>query len=61
MIRNQWYAILESNEVPRNKPIGVTRMGEKLAASAERPAHGREADPGGCAGHRISTAAAGAD
>ncbi len=32
MIRNQWYAILESNEVPRNKPIGVTRMGEKLVA-----------------------------
>jgi phenylpropionate dioxygenase-like ring-hydroxylating dioxygenase large terminal subunit len=32
MIRNQWYAILESDEVPRNKPIGVTRMGEKLVA-----------------------------
>ena len=32
MIPNQWYAILESNEVPRGKPVGVTRMGEKLVA-----------------------------
>lgn len=30
MIRNQWYAILDSNEVKQGKPIGVTRMGEKL-------------------------------
>jgi phenylpropionate dioxygenase-like ring-hydroxylating dioxygenase large terminal subunit len=30
MIRNQWYAILESGEVRRGKPVGVTRMGEKL-------------------------------
>ena len=29
MIRNQWYVVLESNEV-RDKPIGVTRLGEKL-------------------------------
>jgi phenylpropionate dioxygenase-like ring-hydroxylating dioxygenase large terminal subunit len=29
MIRNQWYAVLESKEVGR-KPVGVTRMGEKL-------------------------------
>jgi phenylpropionate dioxygenase-like ring-hydroxylating dioxygenase large terminal subunit len=29
MIRNQWYVVLESKEV-RKKPIGVTRMGEKL-------------------------------
>ena len=29
MIANQWYAILESNEVRKGKPIGVTRMGEK--------------------------------
>ena len=29
MIRNQWYVVLESNEVG-NKPVGVTRMGEKL-------------------------------
>jgi phenylpropionate dioxygenase-like ring-hydroxylating dioxygenase large terminal subunit len=32
MIRNQWYAILESSEVPRGRPVGVTRMGEKLVA-----------------------------
>jgi phenylpropionate dioxygenase-like ring-hydroxylating dioxygenase large terminal subunit len=30
MIKNQWYVVLESNEVPTGKPIGVTRMGEKL-------------------------------
>src|SRR5512137_1126965 len=29
MIQNQWYAILESNEVKPGKPVGVTRMGEK--------------------------------
>src|SRR5512139_3821781 len=32
MIPNQWYAILESSEVKKGKPIGVTRMGEKLVA-----------------------------
>jgi len=30
MIRNQWYAVLLSHEVPVNKPIGVTRLNEKL-------------------------------
>lgn len=30
MIPNQWYAVLESKEVPRNKPVGVIRLGEKL-------------------------------
>jgi len=30
MIRNQWYIILESSEVKQGKPVGVTRMGEKL-------------------------------
>ncbi len=30
MIPNQWYAILESNDVPHGRPVGVTRMGEKL-------------------------------
>ena len=29
MIRNQWYVILESNEVG-NRPVGVTRLGEKM-------------------------------
>jgi phenylpropionate dioxygenase-like ring-hydroxylating dioxygenase large terminal subunit len=32
MIPNQWYAILESNEVKKSKLVGVTRMGEKLVA-----------------------------
>ena len=32
MIPNQWYAILESNEIKKNRIIGVTRMGEKLVA-----------------------------
>ncbi len=32
MIPNQWYAILELSEVKKGKPIGVTRMGEKLVA-----------------------------
>ena len=30
MIRNQWYAILESREMKRGKIIGVTRLGEKM-------------------------------
>jgi len=32
MIPNQWYAILESNEIKKGRPVGVTRMGEKLVA-----------------------------
>lgn len=30
MIWNQWYAVLESKEVKKNRVIGATRMGEKL-------------------------------
>jgi phenylpropionate dioxygenase-like ring-hydroxylating dioxygenase large terminal subunit len=30
MIPNQWYAVLESKEVPKKNPVGVTRLGEKL-------------------------------
>lgn len=30
MIRNQWYAVLDSKEVKPGKPLGVTRMGERL-------------------------------
>lgn len=30
MIKNQWYGILDSNEIKKNKLTGVTRMGEKL-------------------------------
>jgi phenylpropionate dioxygenase-like ring-hydroxylating dioxygenase large terminal subunit len=32
MIPNQWYVILNSNEVRENKIIGITRMGEKMIA-----------------------------
>ncbi len=31
MIRNQWYAVLASNQVPKKGIVGVIRMGEKLA------------------------------
>lgn len=31
MIKNQWYAVLESKEVKTGKAIGVTRLNEKLA------------------------------
>lgn len=30
MIRNQWYAVLESKEVKVGRPVGVTRMAERL-------------------------------
>jgi phenylpropionate dioxygenase-like ring-hydroxylating dioxygenase large terminal subunit len=29
MIPNQWYVLLESKQV-KDRPVGVTRMGEKL-------------------------------
>lgn len=30
MIRDQWYVILQTKELKKGKPVGVTRMGEKL-------------------------------
>lgn len=30
MIRDQWYVVLESRDVTTKRPLGVTRMGEKL-------------------------------
>jgi len=30
MIKNQWYAVLDSRQVKRNRMIGVTRLSEKL-------------------------------
>ena len=30
MIRNQWYVVLASRELKTGKPVGVTRMGEKM-------------------------------
>ncbi len=35
MIRNQWYVLLESNEV-KARPVGVTRMGEKMVFWRDR-------------------------
>ncbi|MGA7605392.1 MAG: Rieske (2Fe-2S) protein, partial [Anaerolineales bacterium] len=32
MIPNQWYISLESKEVKKGKPVGFTRMGEKIVA-----------------------------
>ena len=39
MIPNQWYAVLEANEVPPDRPVGVLRLGEKLVFW--RDSHGR--------------------
>jgi phenylpropionate dioxygenase-like ring-hydroxylating dioxygenase large terminal subunit len=36
MIPNQWYAVLESEEVKPGRPVGVTRMGEKLVFWRDR-------------------------
>ena len=30
MIPNQWYPLLECRQIPRKRPIGVTRLGEKM-------------------------------
>ncbi len=30
MITNQWYVVLESKKVHKGKPVGVTRLGEKM-------------------------------
>ena len=30
MIKNQWYAVLDSKELKKNKPIGITRVSQKL-------------------------------
>ena len=38
MIPNQWYVILESNEIKSGKPVGFTRMAEKMVAW--RDSHG---------------------
>ena len=30
MIPNQWYILLQSKQIPHHRPVGVTRMGEKM-------------------------------
>ncbi len=37
MIPNQWYAILESHEVPAGRPVGATRLGERLVFWRPKP------------------------
>jgi phenylpropionate dioxygenase-like ring-hydroxylating dioxygenase large terminal subunit len=39
VIKNQWYVVLDSKEVRPRRPIGVTRLGEKLAFW--RDSHGK--------------------
>ncbi len=39
MIRNQWYVVLESKEVKAGRPLGVTRLGEKLVFWREADGH----------------------
>jgi len=39
MIPNQWYAVLESVEVPAGQVVGVTRMGEKLVFWRDAAGH----------------------
>lgn len=36
MIRNQWYAVLDSKELKKDKLLGVTRLGEKLVFWRDR-------------------------
>lgn len=36
MIRNQWYVVLSSRQVRSGRPVGVTRMGEKLVFWRDR-------------------------
>jgi phenylpropionate dioxygenase-like ring-hydroxylating dioxygenase large terminal subunit len=31
MIRNQWYVVLESKDIKKGRPVGVLRLGERLA------------------------------
>lgn len=48
MIPNQWYAVLESGELPRDRPVGVVRLGERLAfwrTSAGEPVCMRDVCP----------------
>ena len=39
MLPNHWYAILESSEVKRGRPIGITRFGEKLVVWRDESGH----------------------
>ena len=57
MIPNQWYALLESKQIPRRRPVGVTRMGEKMVFW--RDAHGKAACAVDLCPHRGAALSAG--
>jgi phenylpropionate dioxygenase-like ring-hydroxylating dioxygenase large terminal subunit len=57
MIPNQWYILLESKQVPRHRPVGVTRMGEKMVFW--RDAQGRAACAVDLCPHRGAALSAG--
>jgi phenylpropionate dioxygenase-like ring-hydroxylating dioxygenase large terminal subunit len=57
MIPNQWYAVLESNEVKPGRPVGVVRMAEKLVFW--RDSHGRVACQRDMCAHRGAALSAG--
>jgi phenylpropionate dioxygenase-like ring-hydroxylating dioxygenase large terminal subunit len=37
MIPNQWYAVLDSREVPRGRPVSILRMGERMVFWRDGP------------------------
>lgn len=57
MIRNMWYAVLNSKEVKAGKPVGVERLGEKLVFW--RDAEGRVSCIADRCAHRGASLAAG--
>jgi phenylpropionate dioxygenase-like ring-hydroxylating dioxygenase large terminal subunit len=57
MIPDQWYAVLTSDEVRPGRPVGVTRLGEKLVLW--RDEQGRVACAADCCPHRGAALSAG--
>ena len=57
MIPNQWYAVLDSDEVKPGRPVGVTRLGEKLVFW--RDSHGRVSCQRDVCAHRGAALSAG--
>ncbi len=57
MIPSQWYAVLESDEVKPGRPVGVTRLREKLVFW--RDSHGRVACQRDVCAHRGAALSAG--
>jgi len=57
VIPNQWYVILDSDQVPAGRPVGVTRLGEKLVLW--RDAAGQVVCQRDCCAHRGAALSAG--